>query len=117
MHLRLSKLQKSDDEGRKIRAEEMKDDYEEVDRVLHHQGLPFVPEAIRTELISQYHDDPLEGHFGVDKTRELVSRKYYWPSLRKDVESYMKGCDVCLASKAVRHKPYGDPQSLPIPTH
>ena len=29
----------------------------------------------------------------------------------------MKGCDVCLASKAVRHKPYGDLQSLPIPTH
>ena len=29
----------------------------------------------------------------------------------------MKGCDVCLASKAVRHKPYGDLQFLPVPTH
>ncbi len=27
------------------------------------------------------------------------------------------GCDVCLTSKAVRHKPYGDLQSLPVPTH
>ena len=29
----------------------------------------------------------------------------------------MKDCDVCLASKAVRHKLYGDLQSLPVPTH
>ena len=85
--------------------------------MLHHQGLPFVPEIIRTELISRHHDDPLAGHFGIDKTRELIGRKYYWPSLKKDVEAYVKGCDVCLASKAVRHKPYGDLQALPVPTH
>ena len=29
----------------------------------------------------------------------------------------MKRCDVCLASKAVQHKLYGNLQSLPIPTH
>ena len=91
--------------------------YEKVDRVLHQQGLPFVPEAIRIELISRYHDDPLAGHFGIEKTRELLAWKYYWPTLRHDVEAYVKGCDVCLASKAVRHKPYGDLQSLPVPTH
>ena len=37
--------------------------------------------------------------------------------LRHDVDNYVKGCDVCLASKAVQYKPYGDLQSLPIPTH
>ena len=39
------------------------------------------------------------------------------PTLRRDVEDYVKVCDVCLASKAVRHKPYGDLQSLPISTY
>ena len=29
----------------------------------------------------------------------------------------MKGCDICLVSKAVRHKLYGDLQSLPISTY
>ena len=29
----------------------------------------------------------------------------------------MKGSDVCLASKTVRHKPYGNLQFLPLPTH
>ena len=84
---------------------------------MHHQGLPYVPEIIRTELISRHHDDPLAGHFGIEKTRELVARKYYWETLCHDVEVYVRGCDVCLASKAVRHKPYGNLQQLPVPTH
>ena len=85
--------------------------------MLHHQDLPYVPELIRIELISRHHDDPLAGHFGIEKTRKLVARKYHWKTLRRDVENYVKGYDVCLASKAVRHKPYRDLQSLPVPTH
>ncbi len=85
--------------------------------MLHHQGLPYVPEIVRTELISRHHDDPLAGYFGIDKTRELIARKYYWPTLLRDVEVYVIGCDVYLASKSVRHKPYDNLQSLPVPTH
>ena len=29
----------------------------------------------------------------------------------------MRGCNICLTSKAVRHKLYGDLQSLPVSTH
>ena len=117
MRLRLHKLQAEDKHARKLRAEQLAKDWQDIDGVLHHQGLPYVPEIIRTELISRHHDDPLAGHFGIEKTRELLSRKYYWPTLRRDVEDYVKGCDVCLALKAVRHKPYGDLQSLPVLTH
>ena len=69
------------------------------------------------ELVGRHHNNPLAGHFGIEKTCKLLAQKYYWPTLRHDVEAYVKGCDVCLASKAVRHKPYGDLQSLPVPTH
>ena len=85
--------------------------------MLYHQGLSYVPEIIRIELISRHHNDPLAGHFGIEKIRELIARKYYWPTLRCDVKDYVKGCDVCLASKAVRHKHYGNLQSLSISTH
>ena len=117
MHLRLLELQESDDKAQKIRPEGLKNSYEEVDGILHHQGLLFVLEATRTELVSRHHDDPLAGHFGIDKTKDVVSRKYYWSSLREDIEAYVKGCEICLGSKAVRYKPYGDLQSLPVPTH
>ena len=85
--------------------------------MLQYRRLPYVPEIIRSNVIIRHHDDPLVEHFGIDKTRELVGRKYYWPSLRKDVKNYVKRCDVCLALKAVRQKPYGDLQSLSVLTH
>ena len=117
MRLRLPELQAEDKVAREIREKGLKEGWEEIDGVLHREGLPYLPEIIRTEIISRHHDDPLAGHFGVEKTRELVARKYYWPTLRADIEAYVKGCDVCIASKAVRHKPYGDLQSLPVPTY
>ena len=116
MRLRRQELQSKDEQARKTRAEHSKG-WDNIDGVLHHQGLLHVPEMIRTELISRHHDNPLARHFGIEKTRELVARKYYWLRLRRDVKNYVRGCDVCLASKAVHHKPYGDLQSLPVPTH
>ena len=116
MRLRLQKLQAKDKQARKTRAE-YSESWDDIDGVLHHQGLPFVPKIIRIELISRHHDDPLAGHFSIEKTRELITQKYYSPTLRRDIEDYVRGCSVCLALKVVRHKPYGDLQSLPILTH
>ena len=108
MRLRLQELQDGDKHACKLRARQLAKDWQVINGVLHYQGLPYVPEIIRAELISRHHDDPLAGHFGIEKTRELVARKYYWPTLCQDVEDYVKGCDVCLVLKVVRHKPYCD---------
>jgi len=75
------------------------------------------PEAsVRAELLKRHHDDELAGHFGIERTLELMSRKYYWPELAKDVEEYVSSCDVCQRVKAPRHRPYGELQSLPRPS-
>ena len=76
-----------------------------------------MPEIICSKVISCHHDDPLAKHFGIDKNQELIGWKYYWPSLKRDVKTYVRGCDICLTSKAVHHKPYGDLKSLPVPIH
>ena len=68
-------------------------------------------------MISCHHNNPLAGHFGIDKTKKLVGWKYYWPSLGKDVKIDVWGCDIYLVSKTICHKPYGDLQSMPLPTH
>ena len=102
MRLRLQELQEEDEQAQKLRTEQpVKDGWKDIDGVLHHQGLPYVPEIIRTELISSHHNDPLADHFGIEKTRKLVAQKYYWPTLRHDVDNYVKRCDICLASKTV----------------
>lgn len=37
--------------------------------------------------------------------------------LKVNIQLYVKGCDVCLASKSIKHKPYNDLQSFPIPIY
>ena len=117
MRLRLQELQDGDKHACKLRAEQLAKDWQDIDGMLHHQGLSYVPEIIWAELINRHHDDSLAGYFGIKKTCELVAQKYYWPTLCYYVEDYVKGCNVCLALKAVQHKLYGDLQSLLILTH
>lgn len=123
MRLWLPELQTEKFYAQKIKTEvddkqSLKDGWEEnADGVLLKDSLLYVSEIIHTELICCHHDDPLIGHFWVEKTQELISQKYYWPTLCHDVEAYIKDCNVYLASKVVRHKPYGDLQFLPVPTH
>ena len=117
MRLQLSELQENNKEAKLLRAGSLSEGWEDIEGVLQFQGLSYVPETIRSEVISYHHNDPIAGHFDIDKTEELVGWKYYWLSLKKDVEAYVRGCNVYLALKTVRHKPYGDLQSLPILTH
>ena len=76
IRVRLVKLQELDKKAQKIRIEGL-NGYKILDKVLYHQELPFVPEIIWTKLISWYHNNPLAHHFGIDKTKDFVSRKYY----------------------------------------
>ncbi len=101
----------------KLSSEGLLEGWEDIEQVLYYQGLLYVPRVIRSKLISRHHNNLFAGNFGMEKTRELIARKYYWPTLQQDVKAYVKGCYVCLASKAVHHKPYGDLQSLLILTH
>ncbi len=32
--------------------------------------------------------------------KELVLREYWWPKMKKDVETYVKGCEVCQCTKS-----------------
>ena len=115
MSLRLSELQESDPETQELRSKkQLPDSWEDINGILHHQELPFVPEIIWIELINQQNDNHLRGQFGINRIKDLIGRKYYWTSLWIDIEVYVKGCDVYLGSKAVKHKPYGDQLFLPV---
>ena len=72
--------------------------------------------SVRKELLRRHHDDPLAGLFCVDKTSKLMSRKYYWSSMKADVKEYVNTCDVCKRVKVKRHRPYGELNALPQPT-
>ena len=116
MRLKLQELQEADSEAQELKQPKA-NSYKEIDEILHYQGLLFIPKAIQTKLMSRHRDNCLAGHFSIKKLCKLLAWKYYWSTLRHNVEAYVKGCNVCLALKAVRHKLYNDFQLLCIPMH
>lgn len=44
--------------------------------------LTYVPEIIKTRLISKNHNDSLAKYFEIQKIWELIIQKYYWPSFQ-----------------------------------
>jgi len=77
----------------------------------------YVPSAgnLCTHVLQYNHDHILAGHFGQNKTLELVHCGYSWPSLHTDVQQFCKSCVTCMRSKPQCHKPYGSLKQLPIP--
>ena len=66
-------------------------------------------------LIRADHDAPIAGHPGRDKTYELLSRKHFWPFMRKDVERFVANCHTCKRIKPRRHAPHETLLPLPVP--
>lgn len=54
---------------------------------------------MRENLIREKHCGTLGGHFGIDKTLELVRRNYHWPRLPMDVKKFF---DHALFSKGLK---------------
>lgn len=72
--------------------------------------------AIKRQILYEFHDAPSAGHPGRERTKELVSRCFWWPAWSKDVEDYVANCDSCQRNKPRNTKPTGLLQPLPIPT-
>ncbi len=66
--MRLPELQDDDKEAKKLRSEGLPEGWEDIKQMFHHQSLSYIPKVISSELISRYHDNPLTGHFGIEKT-------------------------------------------------
>ena len=63
----------------------------------------------KCKIIQAYHDVPAYGHPGINWTKDLVAKYYWWPQLTQDVQEYVKGCAQCQQNKANMH-----PQKAPL---
>jgi hypothetical protein len=71
--------------------------------------------SLRKNCIELSHDAPWSGHFGRDKTVELVKQIYWWPKMDQDIADYVRTCDTCQRTKVPNRKPYGLLVPLSIP--
>jgi len=72
--------------------------------------------GLRLKILRECHDTPLGGHFGRHKTTALVRRLAYWPGQTRDVDAYVRSCEICQRTKAEHVGPRGLLHPLPLPT-
>ena len=90
-------------------------DWTEEDGLILFKDRVYVPpeEDLRRDIVKMYHDIPVMGHPGVQKTYELVKREFMWPGMRKFVTQYVRGCATCQTCKVNTHPL--KPGLIPIP--
>src|SRR4030095_2944691 len=42
-----------------------------------------------------YHNDPIAGHFGIEKTFQKIKRTYFWPQMYEEIRRYVQSCHKC----------------------
>ncbi|KAF8751636.1 hypothetical protein RHS01_08418 [Rhizoctonia solani] len=75
-------------------------DYDWEEDLLWYHGKLVVPdsEPLKEQLLREFHDSPLAGHPGQQRTLELVSRNYWWPGMKSSAKEWVKCCPVCQAN-------------------
>jgi hypothetical protein len=68
--------------------------------------------SLRDQLISEYHDSPIAGHFGSAKCIAAISQHYYWLTLEADVQKYTSCCEICQRIKPTKQP---TPVAHPLP--
>ena len=63
----------------------------------------------KCKIIQAYHNLLAYGHPGINQTKDLVAKYYWWPQLTQDIQKYVKGCAQCQQNKVNTH-----PQKAPL---
>ncbi len=58
----------------------------------------------RDVLLKESHDGPLVGHGGAKHTTTFLKKSYYWPTLKDNVEEYVKTCLTCQQNRTLNKK-------------
>ena len=61
---------------------------------------PFVPKAFRRTIFNSLHN---LSHPGIKATQRLITERYVWPSINRDVRQWTRSCLQCQRCKVQRH--------------
>ncbi len=61
-----------------------------------------IPQRLRAEVLTGFHEGPMGGDLGMDKTLARLQERFYWPGYHDDVWNF---CADCAAHKNPATKP------------
>ena len=69
----------------------------------------WVPEGLQPVVISKTHEP---NHWIMKDTYESIARTYFWPSMKNDIDNYIKSCKVCTQhTNTYKKRHYSDMDS------
>ena len=61
---------------------------------------PVVLDSFRKDVFHKLH---FLSHPGIKSTIRLISQRFVWPKMKKDIRAWVRECTVCQANKIHRH--------------
>ncbi|KAF8748732.1 hypothetical protein RHS01_10578 [Rhizoctonia solani] len=91
-------------------------DYDWEEDLLWYQGKLVIPdnESLKERLLREFHDSPLAGHPGQQRTLELLSQSYWWPGMKSTAKEWVECCPTCQANQRA-HAPVISLKPLEVP--
>jgi len=85
--------------------------------LLYHKERLFIPanEDLPTLIPKGCPHSQVAGHFGQEKTREIITEDLYWKGLTDWANDYVRSCTPCQQAKALRHARFGLLNPLQVP--
>ncbi|KAF8755227.1 hypothetical protein RHS01_05546 [Rhizoctonia solani] len=76
-------------------------DYNWEEDLLWYRGKLVVPdsETLKEQLLKEFHNSPLAGHPGQQRTLKLLSRNYWWPGMKSSAKEWVECCPTCQANR------------------
>ena len=69
--------------------------------VLTKTGQAIIPRSLQLYVINEIHKDgDLANHFGIDKTYNLLKKRFYRPNMYRSLKNYIAECITCNKCKA-----------------
>lgn len=63
-----------------------------------------IPSDLTEEIMSLYHDIPLSGYHGINRTMKRIKEKYQWYGMTQSIRNFVETCNVCNSSKKANRK-------------
>ncbi|XP_057550663.1 uncharacterized protein LOC130828721 [Amaranthus tricolor] len=72
--------------------------------------IPKIP--LRNILVKEVHEGSIAGHYGIQKTLDMLAKHFFWPKMLGTVGKHVLKCETCLKAKVTFHK--GEYLPLPV---
>ena len=92
--------------GNILQDESSKPDFQIIEGILYKKpsreqevARLYIPKTLIPEVMKLVHSHRLAGHPGISKCVQILSRNYFWKNCNKDIENYIRDCEVCNLNK------------------